>query len=496
MSMAALCKAAVVGSACLNPAVENNRWLLHEGEAVVDAGWDLLQVTAMQRHTDRWMYPHDLIGNVCWPGQLNSSSWGAIGLQCDYVRDSAWTKFGLRPDPYAAPAEGKCSPTQATLRGLAHAAALGALYRATYADSGALPALRGCPAGSVALGVDPVQKNERTAQAVFSALCGRELDKAEFPAVSSLVSPGPLGGNPFFLAQGLCRHSGALGPMAAEADAAMKASAFWAERVVPLAARVACAMGRPAPSSADAASLLDNAVDCSVVHSCSGMGDTPAALRDAGTGAPGGELFDAADEAETASRAFPFAYFRNASAAAFRNFSALQYGYYFGTVLDRMSLAREAAVAAAAAGGGGGGSGGSGGSGGGGGGGGAVPRFILQVMSDGNVTPQLAMLGLSDAAARRPPYLSSLVFELKKRRSGGSTGADAFAVRVVYNGAVQKPCANQTGPLCPWGDFVALALPFVPTRNQCPEFWNNWEPKSQWGKGEWPPAAAAISGEL
>ena len=49
--------------------------------------------------------------------------------------------------------------------------------RENYIASGALPALAGCPAGSVALAADDVQKNERTAQAVFAHLCGREASK-------------------------------------------------------------------------------------------------------------------------------------------------------------------------------------------------------------------------------------------------------------------------------------------------------------------------------
>eukprot|EP01050_Picozoa_sp_SAG11_P033180 SAG11_NODE_11142_length_781_cov_1.266862_1_plen_145_part_00 len=108
--------------------------------------------------------------------------------------------------------------------------------------------------------------------------------------------------------------------------------------------------------------------------------------------------------------------------------------------------------------------------GGGGGGGRRRGALAIEVMSDGNLTPQvrlcvlcaaslpqravsrpeararereggaplqLYMLGLAALAARRPVWGSALIYELHYRQRPFPAAAPDFAVRVIYNGAAQ-----------------------------------------------------------
>lgn len=43
---------------------------------------------------------HDIVGNVCWPKQLNSSA-QALATECGFDRDSLWQQFPREPDPYS-----------------------------------------------------------------------------------------------------------------------------------------------------------------------------------------------------------------------------------------------------------------------------------------------------------------------------------------------------------------------------------------------------------
>mmetsp|Transcript_91058 Transcript_91058/g.253536 ORF Transcript_91058/g.253536 Transcript_91058/m.253536 type:complete len:90 (+) Transcript_91058:388-657(+) len=53
----------------------------------------------------------------------------------------------------------------------------------------------------------------------------------------------------------------------------------------------------------------------------------------------------------------------------------------------------------------------------------------------------------------RPPWLSTLITELWA--CGEGPNAD-FAVRLLYNGRVLRPCVGQQSTLCRWQDFSEL----------------------------------------
>eukprot|EP00756_Hemistasia_phaeocysticola_P055334 Hpha_TRINITY_DN31260_c0_g1::TRINITY_DN31260_c0_g1_i1::g.2365::m.2365 len=463
--------AANARSACLNPVVNNNRYVLSEGVNSTElADWPLRQVIDMQRHTARYLYAHpEPIKNRCWAAQLNSSLW-AMGVQCEYNRSSVWEDFAHEQDPYAVPLFGHCSPKQATTRGLAYAETLGRLFQDELGEllvggGGEGAGQQSCPAGSVSIAVDAVQKNERTGQGVYTGMCGRAPQVAEFPPETTLVRAEKRKGAPFYLNSGLCTSTGVLQRLNREATEAKMNSSWWNGAVKGLSDALASIMDLPPVPLAQRADLLDNAIDCSVVHDCSGLEDVPAAFLSHDSGNFGSDFFSTVDGNETLSRLFAFDYFKSKGAGEFETYASLDYGYYFATVLDKMALVVE-------------------------GRGTEAPRVALQVMSDSHITPQLKMLGLDHAARHRPPYLSTLLFELRQRRSpdSGLAGSETgeFGVRTVFNGEVQLPCGDASGQLCSWAQFSDALLRLIPARAACPDFWDWWEPKSHFIQTRFP----------
>eukprot|EP01052_Picozoa_sp_SAG31_P016039 SAG31_NODE_1049_length_10165_cov_2.564077_2_plen_500_part_00 len=471
----------ILGMLCSNAAVASGEAAWSDFE--MPAGWTPLYATVLQRHWDRWLYEHSLIGDVCWPGQLNSTS-PPMPAQCGYNTSSVWESWPRQPDPYSRPLAGACTCPQLTQQGVRHAAALGRTLKTQYGGM-----LDGCRPGSVGLETARQQKNEMSLQVAYSSLCGKLPDAVhEFP-YEQVVAVGVVGkGRPFFLEQGLCKDGGVLARMEAVASAAKASSAYW-RAAHQLALEVARHVGQPQPALADTDAMLDNVEDCLTVHACHGLADAPAPfVRSA-------SLFTAMDTQETTSRSWALNYFRDAfNQTRFTQFAALYYGYYFKVLLDRMA----AAIATPA----------------------KATRFNLQVLSDSNLTPLLTMLGAGSAAARRPVWGSTIAFELWQAPAATPAAAPPFdtsepstlppspvepvggalsarveeaeiAVRVIFNGKTLQlggSCAATTATgdaaagarlpagTCSWTQWRELLAPLIPTARQCPEFYSHWTP--------------------
>ena len=137
------------------------------------AGWRPVYATVLQRHWDRWLYEHSLIKDRCWPRQLNSTT-PPMPAQCGYNLSNVWEVWPVQPDPYAAPAAGRCSCPQLTQQGKDHALSLGRTLRKQYAGMLQRPGRPsvGCRAGSVGLETAKQQKNEMSLQTAYLGLCG------------------------------------------------------------------------------------------------------------------------------------------------------------------------------------------------------------------------------------------------------------------------------------------------------------------------------------
>src|SRR3989338_7307305 len=113
------------GMQCVNPVISEGRYMLSD-EGTEAGETRLVQATVFQRHLDRGLYPHDLILDVCWRHQLNSTL-PSLAAQCLYTLSSVWAQWPRLPDPYSAPDPGSCTPPQLVEPGRFHAAKLGAI---------------------------------------------------------------------------------------------------------------------------------------------------------------------------------------------------------------------------------------------------------------------------------------------------------------------------------------------------------------------------------
>uniref|UniRef100_A0A7S4SMC4 Uncharacterized protein n=1 Tax=Alexandrium monilatum TaxID=311494 RepID=A0A7S4SMC4_9DINO len=439
--------------ACLNPAVVSGRF---EDSTVDPSRYVLRAAYVMQRHCDRWIYEHDLINNRCWPFQLNSSvqssPWQAA--ECDFGGkdlSTVWESWPVAPDPYAAPDAGTCQvhdgTPQGTRQGQKHAHELGEMLRCQYVDSGLIPPT--CPQGSITLHADKVHKNELTLQTEYEAVCGRLPSLAEFPKEKTLVGylREPTKGAPWYVARKQCGGA-RLDNLDREADAAALKSRWWKSQVQAVAAEVAAVTGHPRPDSAMAAEFLDSIIDCVAVHACTGLDDTPAAFLNPASKLPdmgAVALYGRMNRNETARRTWGLDYWRATDPAVFTEYASLYYGYFFAVLGDLLRAAAKGDPRA--------------------------PKLTISVMSDSNISPLLAFYNLSELAAQRPPYLSTLVHEVYEDKSVGSP-----AVRVLFNGGVQRVCPGpKSFPLCPFDEWAALVARFVPSREACPTLYEAYE---------------------
>jgi len=180
-------------------------------------------------------------------------------------------------------------------------------------------------------------------------------------------------------------------------------------------------------------------VDCTVVHACTGLGDVPDAFVDSWSlpNMNPEALFSRMDKNETLRLTWNFDYFRGKSEKKYREFVALEYGYYFAVLRDQLLAAARNDTRA--------------------------PKLTIDVMSDTNIIPLLAMYGLSSSAEHRPPYLSALVHEVYEERATGE-----LFVRVLYNGYDKRVCpSNASFPLCPLSEWDEVISRFIPTRREC-----------------------------
>lgn len=447
-------------SACLNPAVISGEFS-DPNTAFDDDRYVLSAAHVMQRHTDRWIYGHSLIDNVCWPGQKNSShdSSALMASECDFGTRNLQTVWNVFPDsfdPYAAPEKGACQlwngNPQGDLQGELHATLLGEMLRVRYVESGLLAST--CQVDELLLQSDNVHKNQLTLQTEYHAMCGRLPTEQDYTRNATLVQHrSPVKGEPWYLDTKMCAGA-RLDELQSEADAALLASSWWQNQVQSVAKEIATATGNLQPQSSDAAHLLDSIVDCAVVHACTGLDDTPTALLDS-TGLPDGSsdsLFLRANRNETATRTWPLDYFRATSTAKFKEYSSLYYGYFFAVLRDRLLAAVAGETLA--------------------------PKLTISVMSDGNISPQLAIYGLGSLIAERPPYLSALIHEVLF-----DSEMKEHVVRVIYNGKVQEVCRGLL--LCPLGQWAELVDEFVPSPEACPTLYENYEFLSRGDDDNW-----------
>ncbi|CAE8630272.1 unnamed protein product [Polarella glacialis] len=450
----------LLSAACLNPQVSSGQF----ENTPASPGLKLVGVSVLQRHLDRWLYKHRLIGNVCWPGQLNSSveSSQLAAEQCYSELNSVWQEWPRQPDPYARPLYGSCSvwgdshqgPPQATKQGRQHASFWGDMLKTQYVDRWKLVSPT-CTLGDIALHCDKAQKNEITLQTVYKSICGRLPSSLEYAPEATIVGyvTEPMRGTPWYVQSAQCSGT-RLAELTAEAEKAHQADVEWNARIRATASRLANASGRTAApgSPCDAASFLDSLIDCTIVHACTGLPDVPPSLLNSRTSLPedqDGSLFSQVNQDETSSRVYNLNYFRRTNQSAFVEYASLYYGYYLAAIRHRLSLAalREG------------------------------PVLTVDVMSDSNISPLLAIYQLDEAMKVRPPYLSALVHELFRNESGRE-----LFVRVLYNGQVQQVCPGRiSSSECPWAEWSQLVAKFTPSKESCPQFYTDFD----WSGGKY-----------
>jgi hypothetical protein len=150
---------AVPGMTCSN--AELARGQVPYADSSMPPGWSVIYATVLQRHWDRWLYPHPLIENNCWPKQLNSTA-QPMPEQCLYNMSNVWEIWSKQADPYSIPAYGSCACPQLTQVGKDHALALGQTLERQYGSI-----INGCREGAVGLETEKQQKNEMSLQMAF-----------------------------------------------------------------------------------------------------------------------------------------------------------------------------------------------------------------------------------------------------------------------------------------------------------------------------------------
>jgi len=444
-------------AACINPVVSSGVF----ADVTIDTDrWQLAAAHVMQRHTDRWVYRHDVLGGTCWPHQLNSSIYSsdAVAEECrgvpvdsDGHLTTTWEHFGAASDPYAAPFPGTCqvwaNAPQSIRRGTLNAATLGELMKERYQGSGLLAP--SCEPGSIQLQADRVHKNELTVQTEFETLCGRSPTVDEFPPEATLVgySTDRARGTPWYVQSRQCGGE-KLTALLAEAEDAGRDDSRAQSRLERFGAKAAQASGHNDPTADKKVDFIDSIIDCVVVHSCMRLQDTPEAFLN-GDGFPDvseGALFRRINQLETSNRTWPFEYFQRKGEVSFQKFASLYYGYFLTIIADQLL----AAVAGDK----------------------RAPKLTVSVMSDSNISPLLALYGLSHVASLRPPYLSTLVHELYYDSKEGK-----HAVLVLFNGEAQPVCGNKKSkfPLCPLDEWIRIVAWFRPSRTDCPVLYSGYE---------------------
>jgi len=219
-------------------------------------------------------------------------------------------------------------------------------------------------------------------------------------------------------------------------------------QVQEVALEVSKETGHDVPENERAAELLDNVMDCVVVHACTGLDDTPLAFLDDETGLPDtekGSLFRDMNENETAERTWNYRYWRGRDSKLYKEYASLSYGYFFAVLSDQLRAAAKGDSRA--------------------------PKLTITVMSDSNISPLLALYNLSELAQQRPPYLSALIHEVYEDDTSG-----ALSVRVLFNGEVVDVCGEPDSfPLCPLEQWESLIEQLIPDQQSCPILYSDYE---------------------
>ncbi len=369
------------------------------------------------------MYRHNLIDNVCWENQKNSTD---LQDQCQYNRSTQWKPFEFSSDPYAVPALGFCNAKQLTIQGRDNSRRLGQLYRTMFDD----PICNNIKLESS----EDSQKNLLSLQDIYYGVCGRKPDPAEFPFHAVAFDGVQRRGSPFFLRTGVC-DSTFLASVRANATVAYRQSDY----IAPLretAAAVAFQTGKAPPvNDASLPLLLDNIYDCMVSHECHGMEDVPEGLW---------KIQDDMDVLETLSRLYVFEYMEaQPSRENYLRFVANYFGYYFTTVLHRMQIAVNATREESND--------------------GNFTRLYVQVTSDSVVTPQLRILGLpKETYERRPASGSGVVYKLLQNK----TDTSSFFVRILHEGHEIR--------LESLDSFASFVERIQPSYNDCAVFYDSF----------------------
>eukprot|EP01127_Copromyxa_protea_P012603 TRINITY_DN3309_c0_g1_i1.p1 TRINITY_DN3309_c0_g1~~TRINITY_DN3309_c0_g1_i1.p1 ORF type:complete len:476 (-),score=76.95 TRINITY_DN3309_c0_g1_i1:178-1566(-) len=414
---------------CLNPMVRTKRF----EDKRMPSVWALKQAHVHQRAFDRWLDAHDAIQNSCWPGQINSS-YAPFARQCSYNSSSLWAPFEPSPDPYSIPARGACSPGQLTKEGILHAEKLGAILRKQYIEKlKIVPA--DCPFDRIALELDQDQKNQLTLQHEYFGLCGRYPSLVDYPA-SKVLNTGRVEKNrPFWLSTGVC-NSTKFNDLYQESLDHMYQSSFWKEQVKNNVTLIARYTGQSAPVEEHRAEFLDGINECLIIHQCHNLTDYPAIFRE------GDDVYHTSDTLDTKIKMYPYDYYANDD-AKYNEFSSLYFGYYYKVLWDRMYKMKSNVT--------------------------NVKSLYVQVTSDAIVAPQLRMLGVTKYAGQRPPFGSTMIYELYQHK----TEREQFAVRILFNGHTVKACGNKG--YCTWEEWTNKLTKFFPKKQDCAPFYNNYQ---------------------
>jgi len=357
--------------------------------------------------------------------------------QCRYNLSSVWEAIPQTPDPYATPSYGNCAEKQLTQQGISNSKKLGTVIRSQYVTQLGLlhPA---CPTGSIYLESDNAQKNQQTIQNEYLGLCGRNPNPEEF-ARDNVMDDGVVApGRPFYLSPAVCGGE-RYNKLMDEATKVMISSAMWLGPMKETAALLANITGHSFPPTNSWADLLDNIEDCVISHECHSLPDVPSPFVEDET------LFFRTDALESFSRYFPLQYFKSKSTQDFYEFASLVYGYYYRVLHDRMKNKLESEDST---------------------------KLYIQVTSDNVLTLQLIMLGLDEAATVRPPWGSTIVYELYANSSVNGR----YAVRVLFNGKVMRiPSCEED--YCTWEQFQSLISRLWPSVSSCHRFYDNYTPK-------------------
>eukprot|EP01134_Creolimax_fragrantissima_P007363 CFRG7363T1 len=483
------------GFKCVNPIIDTNRF--REGATLSPSKWLMVQTHVMQRHMDRWMYAHPLIHNACWQKQLNSTN-PTMQHQCaDINRSSIWQHKNFTGDPYAIPSNGYCNEKQLTLQGQEHSEKLGRTYRKEYvgenedeSTGGRKLLWRWCDAKTVRIASEDALKNQITLEYVYKGLCGKFPDLEEYPR-HKVVSNGSLSvGTPFHIFPGTSCNGTRLHDLLRVGQKAKMQSGFWT-KVTHQASEVARMTNHTDADPNRAADLLDSVFDCMVSHTCHGLRDTPPEIQKAATA-------HRIDYFETKSRTWIQRHFSSTNKTAYDQLRRLQFGYYFKVLMDKMMSAVDGT---------------------------GKEKLSIEVISDSTITLVLDMLNITDGYDYRPPWGSSLVFELYKNVEDIHLRTSSFAVVIMYNGVALNVCSdNSSGSIdretntthipiptsdesqyrdengnresrhressiharksnsldsvcaCSWEEWSALMNTIIPAPEECPDFYKHYNP--------------------